>query len=310
MTDMTTILIEHEARIRAIDPQAGVPQIPDDLVETITVENESGAGFAAIRQVAVDPTSSTALWSPPHPWGASLRICGDSPGAVAAELLDGVDRFVSSVVPRGDTDHAVMVRVAARDTELVKPLLRHGYAAGTVTALRAGIENLAPAQVAGVHIRSATTTDRDRILELVAALATFDGHFGTLGYPVDSLVQEFADSLLAGPPGLLLVAESEAALVGFASLSDPGSAAWAARSTTLSPVAYLGQAFVDPAHRGAGVGAALTARLHAIAAEREWGAILLDYTAPNPWSGPFWSRMGYRPLYVAWQRRPAHPSWP
>lgn len=32
---------------------------------------------------------------------------------------------------------------------------------------------------------------------------------------------------------------------------------------------------------------------------------MLSYAAANPRSGPFWSRMGYRPLVTVWQRRPA-----
>jgi len=32
---------------------------------------------------------------------------------------------------------------------------------------------------------------------------------------------------------------------------------------------------------------------------------VLSYAVPNPRSGPFWARMGYRPLVTEWQRRPA-----
>ena len=32
---------------------------------------------------------------------------------------------------------------------------------------------------------------------------------------------------------------------------------------------------------------------------------LLHYALANPRSGPFWARMGYRPLWTSWQARPA-----
>jgi hypothetical protein len=32
---------------------------------------------------------------------------------------------------------------------------------------------------------------------------------------------------------------------------------------------------------------------------------LLHYAQVNPVSAPFWSRMGYRPLWTIWEARPA-----
>ncbi len=32
---------------------------------------------------------------------------------------------------------------------------------------------------------------------------------------------------------------------------------------------------------------------------------LLHYALMNPLSGPFWNRMGYRPLWTGWEVRPA-----
>jgi len=31
----------------------------------------------------------------------------------------------------------------------------------------------------------------------------------------------------------------------------------------------------------------------------------LHYAQVNPLSGPFWNRMGYRPLWTSWEARPA-----
>lgn len=310
--DINTISAAHEDRLRAIDPLAGITPVPDGVVHTVEVADEYGAGFAAVRPVTVDPSSQLALWAAPHPWSVTLRLHGDRVGEVASALLDGVDRFLASAAPRGEVRHAAVVRVAARDTELVRPLLRHGYAAGTVTAIRTGRAPSPASAASGLRVRRASASDRDRILELATALDAFDAQFGTLGEPEDPapMLEAFVESMFGGEPDLLVVAESSGAVVGYAKLDDPQSSSWIAGSTTAAPVAYLGQTFVDPRHRGGGVGAALVAALHAIAAERGWPAVLLDYTAPNPLSGTFWSRMGYRPLQVAWQRRPAHPRFP
>jgi hypothetical protein len=35
------------------------------------------------------------------------------------------------------------------------------------------------------------------------------------------------------------------------------------------------------------------------------GVSVLNYAAMNPLSGPFWHRMGYRPVWTTWEVRPA-----
>ncbi len=63
--------------------------------------------------------------------------------------------------------------------------------------------------------------------------------------------------------------------------------------------------FVRPGERGGGVGAALVSRAHAELDARQIPVTLLHYAPPNPVSAPFWSRMGYRPLWTIWESRPA-----
>jgi GNAT superfamily N-acetyltransferase len=62
---------------------------------------------------------------------------------------------------------------------------------------------------------------------------------------------------------------------------------------------------VRPEVRGTGVGAALVRRAHAEIDARGVRTTLLHYAQTNPASAPFWSRMGYRPLWTGWQARPA-----
>jgi GNAT superfamily N-acetyltransferase len=69
--------------------------------------------------------------------------------------------------------------------------------------------------------------------------------------------------------------------------------------------AELPTLFVRPGERGRGVGTALVRHVHAVLGARGVDTTLLHYEQLNPLSGPFWSRMGYRPLWTGWEVRPA-----
>ncbi len=311
MSSIEAVFAAHRARIHAIDEHADVPDVAlDDVARVIEVEDDQGAGVAVIRRIEVDPATQMAMWSAPRPWAIGLRLHGDRIGDLASRLLERVDDYLIDNAPRGNPNHAALVRIAARDVDLVRPLLRHGYAAGTVTALRTVSPDSDAPFEPGAAIRQARQEDRETLIALATALQKFDASFGTLGEPNElrPLIETLVDSMLEPDSTLLLVAETGEGIVGYASIADPESSDWITSSTTLAPAAYLGQAYISPAARGSGAGTALTRRLHAEAAERGWNGILLDYAAPNPLSGPFWSRHGYRPLHVTWQRRPAHPS--
>jgi hypothetical protein len=45
--------------------------------------------------------------------------------------------------------------------------------------------------------------------------------------------------------------------------------------------------------------------VHAVLDARGVDTTLLHYAQLNPLSAPFWSRMGYRPLWTGWEVRPA-----
>jgi GNAT superfamily N-acetyltransferase len=75
--------------------------------------------------------------------------------------------------------------------------------------------------------------------------------------------------------------------------------------TRAGVTAYLPTIFVRPGERGGGIGTALVRHLHAVLDTRGVQTTLLHYAQANPLSGPFWSRMGYRPLWTGWEVRPA-----
>ena len=95
------------------------------------------------------------------------------------------------------------------------------------------------------------------------------------------------------------------AAVGLLVAQPPQESGWIAGMTGRAPAAYLQTMFVDAQERGTGIGSALVRTLHAELDARDVAVTLLHHSQVNPVSGPFWNRMGYRPLGTSWEARPA-----
>jgi GNAT superfamily N-acetyltransferase len=159
----------------------------------------------------------------------------------------------------------------------------------------------------GVRIRRAGPADLDVVAAMGMDVVRFDAHFGgVIERPgaADALRAEVARLLDDHEPWAWL-AEREGHPVGLLVAERPEIAGWIAPRTCRSPVAYVLLLFVAPAERGAGVGAALTTRLHREAAAARVSVILLQYEQVNPLAVPFWGQQGYRPLWTTWEARPA-----
>ena len=100
--------------------------------------------------------------------------------------------------------------------------------------------------------------------------------------------------------------------------ADPGSvaelepyraagAAWVAVDATCRPIAYIltadmddgihvDQVSVSPAHRGAGIGAALIDHVAALAGASGRSAVTLTTFRDIPWNAPYYARLGFREL--------------
>lgn len=305
----TSVHRAHVSRTQAQDPLLGeMLCAAAQPLASFARSDKEGRAEAAVRRVDVDPTSSAALWAAPCQWQVTLRAEGSHVEGSVSAVLDDVDRLLAEHAAPDAAREAVVLQAAARDTPLARPLSRHGYFPGTITAIHQLGDGAAQLQHrATATVRPITAADKFRVLKMACDLQTVDASFGTLGDFDDPepLVSGLVDSLLEGDPELTVVAEEAGEVVGFANLEDPRQAAWIAHSTVLRPAAYLGMAYVKPGHRGGGVGAVLADRLHRIAAARGWAAVLLDYGTLNPFSGPFWAQLGHRPLLVTWMRRPA-----
>ena len=248
-------------------------------------------------------------------WGAArrfqltVRLAG--PDAVTAldQLLSLWRDHLDGVPGADGEDAAAIVTWPSRDIDGAATLLRHGLAPLAVIAARAtGRHPAGPAAAQpDLRIRRAGPADIDAVVRLGLEVIRFDAHFGSVTErpgTADALRREAA-GLLAVPGTWIWLAERDDAAIGMLCAERPESAAWIAPMVRGAPVAYLLLMGVTPGHRGSGVGAAMVARLHREIEAAGVAVTLLHYAQINPLSAPFWSQQGYRPLWTAYEARPA-----
>ena len=125
-----------------------------------------------------------------------------------------------------------------------------------------------------VRVRAATPTDVDDVFRLIGALASYE----RLTAEVTGTPDRLRDHLFgARRYAEVLVAERDGRTVGFALFFHSYS------TFRTAPFVYLEDLFVEPEHRGHGVGTALLARVAGLAMERgcarvQWA--VLDWNAP------------------------------
>ena len=216
-----------------------------------------------------------------------------------------------------EEDTAAVVSWPSRDVEGIIALLHHGLQPLAVVAVRSGPPgfrltnepaNGVPELPPGLQIRRAGPPDLDTVVRLEHLVVRYDAHFGEVvdrPWTADALRSRSQDRAgrgralglagRAGRPGGRRAARR-------ARRADAG---WIAPLTRPDPVAYNLLTGVSATERGAGVGAALTARFHTEAQAAGVAVNLLHYTQVNPRSVPFWSQQGYRPLWTIWEAHPA-----
>ena len=138
-----------------------------------------------------------------------------------------------------------------------------------------------------ISIRPATAGDSELIVKLIRALAIYE----KLEDEVAILTEDVDRHLFSDRPAAeALIAERDDTAVGFA-LFFQNFSTWRGR-----PGLYLEDLFVDPEHRGLGIGKALLVELARIARARNYARMewsVLDWNSP---SIAFYESLGAAPM--------------
>ena len=311
-------LIEaHSRRLRTLDPLLGV----DTPMSSYVADDDSAMllcvpGAAGIaRRDTVDAQDIASLYGTLTRY--LLQPVWDGSAGPFDQLIGRWAQWVRTHRPRPlDPETEAAVRIPARDTTAARVLLDHGLVPAATVAIRPagrmagaiepcgdGVPRPSPPQV---DIRRAGVDDLDAILDLAAEEMEYEAGLSQLvarPNQRDLMRPEVLESLRVSTPWTWIATEA-GRVVGVLRLSAPEAARWIVPVSGPQPAAYLGLLCVTSQARGRGVGAALTLRAHAEADAAGMAAILLHYATFNPLSVPFWSRMGYRPLWSIWQVSP------
>jgi GNAT superfamily N-acetyltransferase len=301
-------------RWQDIDPLLPEPAEPTktcgaDLTVTSAGGRLVAAGFC--RHVQLQPGSLTLAWGAASQFALTAWVADPDVGNGLSQLLERWQGHLVRQPRAADEDSSAMVSWPSRDVQGVRTLLEHGLRPLTVIAARPAHRsspgNAADAGPAGLRIRTPGQGDLEKLVRLGMEMMRYDARFGSVTVRTDTArgLRESAARTLAAAQPWTWLAERDGEAVGMVQADPPESADWVAPLARPQPVAYLGAMSVLPGIRGAGVGTALVEHLHRELDAAGVAVTLLHYAQLNPLSAPFWSRMGYRPLWTSWEIRPA-----
>jgi GNAT superfamily N-acetyltransferase len=273
------------------------------LVTAGTNGRPAGLGVCLHQQIPADSLSQS--------WGAATRFTlvprlrDADTRAAAQDLLTQWRVHLAGIAEANAADTAATITWPSRDVTGVRVLLEHGLQPMTVLAARPADRPAPPGSP--VAIRRATFDDLDAVTDMEMGVIRWDAQFGgAVPRPAtEALVREQTRTSLLQRPVWIWLAERDQRPIGLLTVLPPKDAGWVATMTRPRGPAYLSSMFVRPGERGGGVASALVARVHEELDAHQVPVTLLDYSQVNPVSGPFWNRMGYRPLWTRWEARPA-----
>jgi GNAT superfamily N-acetyltransferase len=295
-------------------------ELPEGCAAPFVATGANGrpAGLAACRHEHVKSGTLSQTWGTADRFSLVARL---READASAALDDLIGQWRDHLADRPGTcadDTAAMVTWPARDVSGVTTLLRHGLQPITVIAVRPARARAAaprsaddagtrPAGADSLVIREAGPADLDVVTELEMGVIRYDALFGAaiLRPATGELVRAETRAALAIRPARAWLAERDGEPVGLVDVQPPEESRWITGMTRAGVTAYLQTMFVRPGDRGGGVGEALVRHVHAVLDARGVDTTLLHYAQLNPLSAPFWSRMGYRPLWTGWEVRPA-----
>ena len=314
---LADVLHSAAGRWRRIDPLLPDPKPPADAgcgaELAVPAANGRIAAVGWCRHHELRPEAAELAWGAATQFWLTAQVAGDpaEPGIGAGldELLVCWRAHLAADPATAGKDTQAAVRWPSRDIGGVRALMRHGLQPLTVTAARSAgraVPDATPVP-GGLRIRPACPGDVAAVTALTLEVIRFDQHFGSvLLHPhAERVERQAAEQVLSLPEPWTWLAERDGRPVGLLVAEPPDRAGWIASATRLDPVAYLATLSVLPDERGSGVGTALVAGLHRVLDAAGVAVTLLHHAQLNPLSAPFWSRMGYRPLWTSWETRPA-----
>src|SRR5215470_5722741 len=302
---------------RLLPPRA---ELPEGCAAPFVATGGNGrpAGLAACCHEHVKSGTLNQTWGTADRFSLVVRLREADTAAALDDLMGQWRDHLAGLPGTGADDTAAMITWPARDVSGVTTLLRHGLQPITVIAVRPARPGTAGPQPGGdagprpaggesLVIREAGPADLDVVTEFEMGVIRYDALFGAaiLRPVTEELVRAEIQAALAVRPARAWLAERDGEPVGLVHVQPPGESRWITGMTRSGVTVYLQTMFVRPGDRGAGVGEALVRHLHAVLDARGVDTTLLHYAQLNPLSAPFWSRMGYRPLWTGWEVRPA-----
>jgi GNAT superfamily N-acetyltransferase len=301
------LVAAHERRLRALDPLLPTTQpLPEQLPEERLLAVNGAVGLA--RRIRTDLDTLAAAWTAADHHRLIARVGGDDPVAAMDALLGAWREQVLASAGPGDPDSAAVISWPSRDTAMTTLFLGRGLTPRSVVAVRpAG--RPAPVGVAAgsARVHPLTAADLDAAVDLHMQEVRWDAQFGgmTERASTEELVRREYRDVLGRAEQWTWIVEADGGPAGLIAVTPPARSGWVAPITSAAPAAYVSCMVVDEARRGDGLGAALVSHAHAALDRAGVSATLLHYSGLNPLSVPFWHRCGYRPLWTAWELRPA-----
>ena len=300
-------------RWQGLDPMLpGQARLPEGCMPPLVVNKANGrpAGIAVCRHEHVPDGTLNQAWGPAHRYSLVLRLRETDTRAAMDDLLKQWSEHLGGLPEAAAEDTGAMISWPSRDVTGINPLLWHGMQARTVIAVRpAGRPaSTGPAVTPpGMVIREPGPGDLNAVTELEMGTIRYDALFGTafIRPATEALVRADTETALAARPAWIWLAEQDGQPAGLVHVQPPEESGWIASMARPGVTVYLQTMFVRPDVRGAGLGAALIQRVHHDLDARGVHTTLLHYAQMNPLSAPFWSRMGYRPLWTGWETHPA-----
>jgi GNAT superfamily N-acetyltransferase len=299
-------------RWHALDPLLPEPgDLPEGCMAPLVVKGENGrpAGLGVCLHRHIPADSVQRAWSPANQYALIARLRGPDLLPAADELLALWRDHLAGIPEAREQDSAAMINWPSRDVAGVRALVRHGLQPMTVIAARPARREMPPGPgvPADLVIRAAGPCDLDTVTEFELGVIEWDAQFDVaiIRPATEALIRRDTAASLARPSPWIWLAERDGRPVGMLVAQPPPDAAWIAGMTGAAGAAYLASMFVRPDERSGGVGAALVKRVHDELDAQGIPVTLLHHGQVNPMSAPFWNRMGYRPLWTAWDTRPA-----